>query len=356
MKIYYYAKYVYQFSHALPLYEKVKGTFVVKDVLTYIRFKKFLRFMAAHHEKNFLNTPEIIICPRAKLKNLPAGILIFFANAILPEYDYSNLKTVFYEHGSSDKKYSEGRPIGAEKIKKYDHIFLWGLKNRQKILDLDIILPEEKLIEIGGFRFDKYLDNEKLKNEQIKRLKIKNPNRKTILYAPTWRFGKGTLMRFGKYFASEITKKYNLIIRPHSHERNYGQMIYFFSKLKGIKNLYFSQPANIVKRDIIYDFAVSDMLIGDVSSVVYEYLITKKPILLVDNQYEKKHYMSEMLNLWEHTEHFKEGMDINTVIKKSFEAEYGVLFNDILNYCFYSVNESAVDKAANFIKNISETK
>ncbi len=147
-----------------------------------------------------------------------------------------------------------------------------------------------------------------------------------------------------------------MIIRPHSHERNYGQMIYFFSKLKGIKNLYFSQPANIVKRDIIYDFAVSDMLIGDVSSVVYEYLITKKPILLVDNQYEKKHYMSEMLNLWEHTEHFKEGMDINTVIRKSFEAEYGVLFYDILNYCFYSVNESAVDKAANFIKNISETK
>ena len=351
MKIYYYAKYVYQFSHALPLYEKVKGVFVVKDVLTYLRFKKFLRFKAVHGEKTFLDTPEIIICPLEKLKDLPGGILVFFANDILVQQDYSNLKTVFYEHGSSDKKYSGGKTEGVEKIRKYDYIFLWGPKNRQKILDLNIVIPEEKLLEVGGFRFDKYLDSEKLKKEQIKRLKIKNINLKNILYAPTWRFGKGTLMKYGKYFASEIIIKNNLIIRPHSHDRNYGQMIYFLSKLKGIKNIYFSQPANIVKRDIIYDFAVSDMLIGVVSSVVYEYLITQKPILLANNQYENRHDMSDMLNLWTHVDKFKAGMDINMKIKKTLETEYSEFFDKMLHHCFYSKMKVLQTKLYNLLKN-----
>ena len=354
MPVYYYANVIYQFSHALPLYEKYKGTYVVKNLKNYYWFKRYLKNTARFGEKTLFNTPEIIVTGKNKLKDLPPGIIIFFANAIVPEDDYSDFTTIFYEHGSSDKKYSAGRSEGADKIEKYDYIFLWGEKNRQKITDLDIKIPEEKYIEIGGFRFDKYLDSEALKKEQIKRLKIKDTKRKTILYAPTWRFGKGTLKQFGAYFAKEITKKYNLIIRPHSHDSFDGQWIYYLSKLKGVKNLYFSQPNAIVQSDILFDFAISDLLIGDMSSVVYEYLITKKPIILVENNYKNRHIMAKELNIYDHVAKFEEGMDINKIIEQSFNSEYTKPLISLLNHCFYSVNKSSVDKAISFLNKIQE--
>ncbi len=38
MKIYFYANSIYQLSHALPLYEKLKTTFVVNNFKTNIEF------------------------------------------------------------------------------------------------------------------------------------------------------------------------------------------------------------------------------------------------------------------------------------------------------------------------------
>lgn len=345
---------MYQFSHALPLYEKFKGTFVVRDFKNYIGFKKYMSGMARHNEKTFMSTPEIRICHRKNLHKLDGGILIFFANSIMPDKNYNHFTTIFYEHGSSDKKYSGGRDQGLEKIKKYDYIFLWGPKNKQKIEDMGLKLDENKLLRVGGFRFDKYLNAHMLKTEQIKKLKIKNIKKRNILYAPTWRFGNGTLKKYGAYFISRITQDYNLIIRPHSHEKNYGKWLYFVAKLKGIKDVYFSQPANIVDGDILFDFAVSDMLISDVSSVVYEYLITQKPILIVNNNYDNKHQMSDNLNIYGHVEKFDEGMDINDSIKNTFNNDKSLIFNKLLHHCFYSINESATDKAVAYLNTIIE--
>ena len=68
-------------------------------------------------------------------------------------------------------------------------------------------------------------------------LGVQDRDRKTILYAPTWKWGAGTLHQYGYKFCQELTKEYNLIIRPHYFDRKYIPKFKYWAKSKG-QNIY----------------------------------------------------------------------------------------------------------------------
>ena len=70
---------------------------------------------------------------------------------------------------------------------------------------MDIHISENKLIKIGYPKFDDYVNNKIDKEKYLDYLGIKERNRKNILYAPTWRWGNGTLKKYGKKFIKENT-------------------------------------------------------------------------------------------------------------------------------------------------------
>ena len=86
------------------------------------------------------------------------------------------------------------------------------------------------------------------KDQYLEYLGIVDKSRKNILYAPTWKWGDGTLRRFGKKFCKEISRDYNLIIRPHFQDRSYIIKLKLWAKLNGLKHVYFSNPAKIIKQ------------------------------------------------------------------------------------------------------------
>ena len=92
----------------------------------------------------------------------------------------------------------------------YDYHFISGDKHLHKIKDVGITIAEEKLIKIGYPKFDEYLDSKLNKDQNLEYLGIVDKSRKNILYAPTWKWGDGTLRRFGKKFCKEISRDYNL--------------------------------------------------------------------------------------------------------------------------------------------------
>ena len=352
MKLYYYANSIYQFSYALPVYKKLGGTFVVATKTRYFHLKRYLKNVAAFGENTFRNTPEVKIIPARELHKLK-GILFFLSNSILPEFDYSDCITIFHEHGTSDKKYSSGRTIGGQKLAKYDYIFLSGPKNKERFTDIDLDIPDKKMVEIGGLRFDDFVNGEIDRDRQIKRLGIKDTSRKNILYAPTWRFGKGTLRQYAFKFANEITKEHNLIIRPHFHDKRYADWVHLVSKLKGIKHLYFSNPSNLIKSDTFFDFAVSDLMISDVSSVIYEYLITLKPMIIIQNDFKKRHTMPDNMDIMKHTDIYDGSQDILAMINENISRQkYQEEYKNLLTSCFYSTDGRCVDKAVNFLKKL----
>ena len=45
------------------------------------------------------------------------------------------------------------------------------------------------------------------------------------------------------------------------------------------------------------DFSLSDLMISDTSSIIYEYLITCNPIIIADNNYDQLHNMPSELSI-----------------------------------------------------------
>lgn len=355
-KLYYFANNVYQFSYALPIYDKLGGTFLVRNYKVWRQFKRYLVNRAKFGENTFLKTPEVSVFPRSEMHKLE-GIIFFLSNSIPLKQDFKAV-TIFHEHGTSDKRYGGGSKLGPEaaksKLSKYDYIFLSGPKNKFRIEEIGLQLPEEKLVEVGGLRFDEYVSGGINREEEMDRLRIKDRNRKNILYAPTWSFGQGTFKKYAVKFAEEITQKHNLIIRPHYHDRTYGNYVKFIAKLKGIKNLYLSQAVNLIKSDTLRDFIVSDLMVSDVSSVIYEYLITRNPMIIAQNDFEERHQMPNHMNIMNHVDIYDGNKSILKMIDENIESQkYRQDYEDLLHNCFYNVN-GCVDIAVEFIQKLMQ--
>ena len=57
-----------------------------------------------------------------------------------------------------------------------------------------------------------------------------------------------------------------------------------WAKLRRIRHVYFSNTNDLLDRDTMTDFEVSDLLVSDTSSIQYEYLVTGKPIVIARSE------------------------------------------------------------------------
>ena len=345
MSVYYFANQVYQYSNAMPLYRAIDGNFIVKKTKRSIQFKKYFRngnFSPNH--KSLFNTPPIIKIATKDISVLK-GILISLSNVAI-RHNPEQLKTIFIGHGTGDKKYGDN----FHSLESYDYHFLSGPKHLAKLVDVGLNISEEKLIKIGNLRFDDYVNDQIDKDKVLNRLGIKDRSRKNILYAPTWKWGSGTLLQYAHPFAKEITKEHNLIIRPHHHDRVYIRKLKMWARLNNIKHVYFSNPAAVIKSDTMDDFRVSDLMISDTSSILYEYLITGNPIIVIQNQFSDLHNMPDELNIMKHVTLYDGSESIlnpvNSVLKNDHTSE---IYKKLLNNCFYFNDGKSVARAKEFI-------
>ncbi len=336
MNIYYYANQVYQYGHIKPVFAQTGGTFVVN------KFNRFLRF------KFYMNNPDVIIRDLRKEIDL-SGVIISCSNTIIKNNKDTSI-SIFIGHGAGDKKYGGS----AHCLETYDYHFISGDKHLHKIKDVGITIAEERLIKIGYPKFDEYMDSKLNKDQYLEYLGIVDKSRKNILYAPTWKWGDGTLRRFGKKFCKEISRDYNLIIRPHFQDRSYIIKLKLWAKLNGLKHVYFSNPAKIIKNNTMNDFAISDLLISDTSSINYEYLITCKPIIIVDNNYDQLHNMPTDLNILDIVQTYQSNKnDICSMIDFELNRNTFDNYNKMLHNCFYFNDGKSSQRAADFIKSLN---
>ncbi|MDO9576723.1 MAG: CDP-glycerol glycerophosphotransferase family protein [Candidatus Cloacimonadales bacterium] len=348
MNIYYYGNQVYQLSHCKPIFEKVGGTFIVKKITKYLPFIFSMRNSCRIGEpSSLLNAPPVKVHKNKNLEHLHG---VFFSLSNVRLNVGKNSKTIFLGHGTGDKKYG-GKSIS---IDKYDYIFLTGEKHLAKLKDVGLEIPAEKLIKIGNLRFDDYVNNKFDRRELMNMRKIKDKSRFNILYAPTWKWGNGTLLKYFFRFAKEITKEYNLIVRPHHFDARKIPFLKLWVKLNGIKNIYFSNPVKLKTGDTFQDFVLSDLMISDTSSVLYEYLITKKPIIVAQTKQEDLHNMSDSMNIMKFADTFKADQDILEVIKKNLkDAALPAKFNELLHNCFYFNDGKSTQRAVDFINSLN---
>jgi CDP-glycerol glycerophosphotransferase (TagB/SpsB family) len=274
------------------------------------------------------------------------GVIVSCSNTTINNNQDISI-SIFIGHGAGDKKYGGS----AHDLETYDYHFISGEKHLHKLRDVGINIPDEKLIKIGYPKFDEYLNINK--DQYLKFLGIKDKTRKNILYAPTWKWGDGTLRKFGKKFCKEISREHNLIIRPHFEDRGYNIRLKLWAKLNGLKHVYFSNPAQIIKNNTMNDFAISDLMISDTSSINYEYLITRKPIIIVDNDYDQLHNMPTDLNILDIVQTYhSDKNDICSMINYELSNNTFDQYNKMLHNCFYFNDGKSANRAADFIKSL----
>ncbi len=348
MKIYYYANQVYQFSHALPIYRVLGGALISNEVKKIIQIKIYLRNINPFpDDRTILKTPRLAIRDRENLDDLD-GIVISLSNATI-NCKHDRCKTIFIGHGTGDKKYGST----AANLEGYDYHFIAGPKHLAKLQDVGVDIPEEKLIKIGNPRFDDYINGKIDREKELDRLGVVDRSRKNVLYAPTWRWGGGTFKNYVYRFCEQITQKYNLIIRPHHHDRRYLPRLKLWAKLSGIRHVYFSNPTALVKSDTMNDFKVSDILISDTSSILYEYLITRQPIIVIRTDFKDLHHMPDEMNIMNYTTIYDGIQNIVQLIEEHLASqEYKEDYERLLHNCFYFNDGKSVERAVAFIKSL----
>lgn len=347
--IYFYSNQVYQFGHSKSIYDLTGGTFVVNKFNRKIRFKFYLRKYKNPIHPGAIKAPPVIIRDIKSYLDLE-GIIISGTNTVVNN-DKNKSVSIFMGHGAGDKKYGGS----FNTLETYDYHFISGPKHLHKIKDVGVKIPDDKLIKIGYPRFDDYVNKKINKNQYLDYLGVRDKSRKNILYAPTWRWGNGTLNKFAKKFSTELSQDYNLIIRPHYHDRKYLIALKIWLLSNNIKNVYLSNPAKILQNNSMFDFAISDIMISDTSSIIYEYLITGNPIIIVDNNYNDLHEMPTELNVLDIADKYngEDEISINSIVDKNLKDEtLRDKYLSLLNNCFYFNDGKSSQRSSDFIKSI----
>lgn len=162
-----------------------------------------------------------------------------------------------------------------EEQNKYDIRFVEGEFRYRKIKEL---YPEYKgTIENVGFsKLDDVINmNQNEKNVLLNKYHL-DPNKETILYAPT--FYPSSIEKMSKKFPEEF-KNYNILIKPHYFSylrKKYKKQRKLLEKWNEFDNVF---VAGIEEYNLVPFFALSDIMISDESSAIFEFAALNKPVI-----------------------------------------------------------------------------
>ena len=135
-----------------------------------------------------------------------------------------------------------------------------------------------RVVQIGHLRSDRILNREYDAEGTLARIGIRDRGRKNIVYAPTWSRGHGSLKAAYETLCREVSQEHNLILRAHPYDlKNYERVRALIQKEK-LDHVYLVDPNQI---DLIDNLAIADLLIGENSSLMYDWIFFDKPVILV---------------------------------------------------------------------------
>ena len=135
----------------------------------------------------------------------------------------------------------------------------------------------ENLVLTGFTKLDLLFDESNYDIVQLKKELDLDPNKKTILYAPS--FYPSSIEKLVPEFIS-LSKEYNILIKLHSFSWFQGRYLHQSEQCIRVSKNY--RSVKLLKNDsinIIPYYILSDLLISDISSTIFEFLPLDKPII-----------------------------------------------------------------------------
>jgi hypothetical protein len=341
--VYYFTKKIYQFSQSKPIFSALGGTVLSSTEFPITSLYYLMK-----------NGPfRLRVCERSfkRLVDAVRGVVLCHSgDYVIPPA--KNYRRVFVYHGTSDKVFDAKGPDNKLMANWFEYYLATGEKDLYKLrkYTFDPENLEGKIVKIGMFRSDPILNKTYSVEKILQKYHIeKKDDRKIILYAPTWSWGGGTLRECFDTFAKEITKYHTLIVRPHFNDKEGIRHMLEWQKNNRNKHLYIFRRQHEDVMDFIY---ISDLLIGDNSSVNYDFALTKKPIVLVDSCENKSLFIPpDEYNIKLCCPLYIEGRD--NILDKIEEAFSNPIYRNrierLVDRSFYFNDGHAVDRACSFI-------
>lgn len=263
-------------NHAILLYEQLGGTFVVlsEEFYEHCRHLGIPAIMLDNRPKAFLQFPRGQATKTINFLNQNASVVIYFE--IFTISKYINVPQVFLSHGNSLKNYF----IDWRKDVLPYYTVLAGLGPHWREQILQAGGSPKQVINMGGIRSDriiKYSGRVKGRRKVAKKLGL-TPRKPIVSYMPTW-WGPTSVSDLGLSIVRNMSEEYSLIFRPHPQTPQDLIDKYLSVINKEKLNACYVPEENPQGISILQIYEATNLFICDMSSVVLDIILTKKPIL-----------------------------------------------------------------------------
>jgi hypothetical protein len=151
------------------------------------------------------------------------------------------------------------------------------VEGKKRLANLQAMYPNAEFVDTGYAKLDPAL-NQNMPSKTLSSLGL-DKAKPTLLYAPT--FYPSSLERFDKNFPKQFSK-YNIILKPHFFSLTKAK----YAKQKSLLE-YWNQSDNVYlaqveEYNLLEFMAISDVLISDASSAIFEFAALNKPVVWCD--------------------------------------------------------------------------
>ena len=206
----------------------------------------------------------------------------FFSMELKPLFSLlykKEMRFIFCPHGNSDKGHSVKNPI------RQDLSLVYGDHMVNLLTNTGAIQHIKSLARTGNYRLPFYRNHQSFYDSLVEKhitSKI-DKTKKVILYAPTWQDGENPTSFFTstKKLIEELKDDFTLIIKLHPFLEEFHPAHTYY-----ITSLYENTPGVIFLKNFpaIYSLLeITDLYIGDYSSIGYDFLAFNRPLYFLTN-------------------------------------------------------------------------
>lgn len=139
--------------------------------------------------------------------------------------------------------------------------------------------PPGNYVDVGFAKLDPLFRGEPIKGGMTIQSAGLDPNKKTLLYAPT--FYPSSLELFPDHWPREFAE-YNLVVKPHFFTYTKARYRAQRKKLERWKAAPNVRVASVSDYTLLPFFAMADVLISDASTALFEFAALNKPVVWCD--------------------------------------------------------------------------
>ena len=250
-------------DYSFPILHPIKKVLVEKNY-------DFIWYVAPKLKTKFPFKKDKYTSSYTKLKSYKSDVILAPGNEV--PFFLRGLKTQIFHGLAGEKK-------GHFRIRDYFDLYLTqGPYFTSRFLELKKKHKNFDVIETGWPKLDKYFKKDDKHSKKRNEILLNNKSKYIILYAPTF----SPKLSSAQHVFSEIkslaqNKSYTILLKFHPL-----MDVKWVEKYKNLAN----KNKNIIfknESDITDYLIISDLLISDTSSVVYEFILLNKPVITFKN-------------------------------------------------------------------------